>query len=86
MSGRFGTLLLSLLVAAVAGYAIVKWIQRRRFLRSLRIARISPDELKRELDAGNPVFVIDLRSALDVAATPFVIPGALRIAAEELER
>jgi membrane protein DedA with SNARE-associated domain len=85
-TGRFGTVLLSLVAAAVAGYVIVKWIQRQRFLRSLRIARMSQDELKRDLDAGNPVFVVDLRSALDVAATPFVIPGALRIAAEELER
>ncbi len=32
------------------------------------------------------VFVVDLRSELDVAAIPFAIPGALRIAAEELER
>jgi len=85
-TGRFGTVLLSLVAAAVAGYVIVKWIQRQRFLRSLRIARMSQDELKRDLDSGNPVFVVDLRSALDVAAPPFVIPGALRIAAEELER
>jgi membrane protein DedA with SNARE-associated domain len=85
-TGRFGTVLLSLVAAAVAGYVIVKWIQRQRFLRGLRIARMSQDELKRDLDSGNPVFVVDLRSALDVAATPFVIPGALRIAAEELER
>jgi hypothetical protein len=28
------------------------------------------------------VFVVDLRSELDVAAIPFAIPGALRIAAE----
>jgi membrane protein DedA with SNARE-associated domain len=85
-TGRFATFLLSLVAAAVAGYVIVKWIQRQRFLRSLRIARMSQDELKRALDSGTPVFVVDLRSALDVAATPFVIPGALRIAAEELER
>ena len=32
------------------------------------------------------MLVVDLRSALDVAADPHVIPGALRIAAEELER
>ena len=85
-TGRFGTILLGLVAAAVAGYVIVKWIQRQRFLRGLRIARVSQDELKRDLDSGNPVFVVDLRSALDVAAMPFVIPGALRIAAEELEQ
>jgi hypothetical protein len=31
------------------------------------------------LDAGTAVFVVDLRSELDVAAIPFTIPGALRI-------
>ena len=69
-----------------SSYVIVKWTQRRRFLRSLRIARVSQEELKHDLDAGTAVFVVDLRSELDVAAFPFAIPGALRIAAEELER
>jgi membrane protein DedA with SNARE-associated domain len=84
-TGRLGTVLVALVAAAVAGYIVVKWIQRQRFLRGLRIARISQDELKRDLDAGTAVFIVDLRSALDVSTTPFVIPGALRIAAEELE-
>jgi membrane protein DedA with SNARE-associated domain len=85
-TGRFGVVLLWLVVVAGAGFIIVKWIQRQRFLRTLRVARITRDELKRALDSGDPVFVVDLRSALDVAATPYVIPGALRIAAEDLER
>jgi membrane protein DedA with SNARE-associated domain len=84
-TGRIGTVLVALVAASIAGYVAVKWMQRRRFLRLLRTARISPDELKRDLDSGKAVFVVDLRSALEVAATPFVIPGALRIAAEELE-
>ena len=85
-SGRLARALGVVVAAAVAVYVVVKWIQRRRFLRALRIARITHDELKRHLDSGEPVVIIDLRSALDVAATPSVIPGALRIAAEELER
>ena len=67
-------------------YVVVKWIQRRLFLRSLRIARIGQEELKRQLDSGEPVVIIDLRSEPDVAAVPFMIPGSLRIAPEELER
>ena len=84
-TGRIGSVLVALVAASVAGYVVVKWIQRRRFLRALRTARIGPEELKRDLDSGKGVFVVDLRSALEVAATPFVIPGALSIAAEELE-
>ena len=85
-SGRLGGALVALIVAGVVGYVAVKWLQRRRFLRSLRIARISPDELRTAIDTATPVLVIDLRSALDVATAPYVIPGALRIAAEDLER
>jgi uncharacterized membrane protein YeaQ/YmgE (transglycosylase-associated protein family) len=81
-SGRLRTMLVTLVGAAVVLYVIVKWTQRRRFLRSLRIARVSQEELKHDLDAGTAVFVVDLRSELDVAAIPFAIPGALRIAAE----
>ena len=84
-TGRIGGVLVALVAASVAGYVVVKWIQRRRFLRALRTARIRPEELKRELDSGKAVVVVDLRSALEVAATPFVIPGALSITAEELE-
>ena len=84
-SGRLGTVLAVLVAAVVIGYVVVKWLQRRRFLRNLRIARISPDELKTALDAAAPPLLIDLRSALEVDTTPYVIPGALRIAAEELE-
>jgi membrane protein DedA with SNARE-associated domain len=84
-TGRIGVILLALVAASAAAYVVVKWIQRQRFLRALHTARISQDELKRDLDSGKAVFVVDLRSALEVAATPFVIPGALRIAAEELQ-
>ena len=86
LSGRVGSTLVTLLVVVIVVSIVVKWIQRRRFLRDLRIARISQEALKRELDSGQPVLVVDLRTELDVAAEPFVIPGALRIAAEELER
>jgi membrane protein DedA with SNARE-associated domain len=85
-SQRLGTALAVIVVAGVVGYVMFKWIKRRRFLRNLWIARISPDELKRDLESGTPTLVVDLRSDLDVGADPHVIPGALRIAAEELER
>ena len=83
---RIGNVLVVLVVVAAVGYVVVKWIQRRRFLRSLHVARISPDMLKLEIESGQPVFIVDLRSALDVSTTPVTIPGALRIEAETLER
>jgi rhodanese-related sulfurtransferase len=72
-------------VAALAAYIAWKWVARQRFLRRLRIARISPEELKARLDGGEPIVVVDLRHALDFEAEPSVIPGALHLTTEELE-
>jgi len=86
-AARLGNYVLVIAGAALAAYVLVKYIQRRRFFRSLRIARITPDELKRRLDAGDAdLVVIDTRSALDVNTAPYTIPGALWIAAEEMDR
>jgi membrane protein DedA with SNARE-associated domain len=70
---------------ALAGYVLFKYLRRRLFLRRLRIARISPEELERALEAGADVAILDVRSALDVAATPFAIPGSRWIDAEALD-
>jgi Enoyl-(Acyl carrier protein) reductase len=83
---RLGHSLGAVLAAALVSYILVKFIQRQRFLRSLRIARILPEELKRRLDSGDEtIAVIDTRSRLDVTAVPYTIPGATWIAAEEIE-
>jgi rhodanese-related sulfurtransferase len=63
----------------------LKFVQRRWASRRLSVARISPEELRQKLDAGEPLVVVDLRTALDVEVDPYAIPGALRITAEELE-
>ncbi len=72
-------------VAALVGYVLLKYVRRRLFLRRLRIARISPYDLKRMLDAGDDVAILDLRTTLDVAATPYAIPGSRWITAEALD-
>jgi len=77
--------LLVLLVAALAGYIGLKFFNRRRFLDKLRIARITPEELKQRMDAGEDVVIVDLRSALEVDAEPETIPGAVRMDAADLE-
>ncbi len=82
---RVGGSFLAVLVAGFGGYIAWKLLQRYRLLRRLRIARIGPEELKRKLAAGEPVVVIDLRHSLDVQADSRKVPGALQIAAEELE-
>jgi membrane protein DedA with SNARE-associated domain len=84
LSVGFGQASLWLLVTGLAGYLGWRWYQRRSFVRGLRVARITPEELKKKLDAGEPLTIIDLRHPLDVLPYPQTLPGALRIAPEEL--
>ena len=81
-----GAGLIALLLAAFGGFLVWKYVKRQRFLRELRVARITPDELKQMLDAGEDTVIVDLRHALDFEADPEMIPGAVRIKAEDLEQ
>jgi membrane protein DedA with SNARE-associated domain len=80
-----GSWAVALLVAAIGGYILWKYVGRRRFLRKIRMARIKPEELKAMLDAGVDVMIVDVRTRLDFDAEPSVIPGALHITTEEME-
>ena len=83
---HFGALVGTTVGLVVVAYVAFKWLQRRRFLHQLRVNRIEPAELKRRLDAGEDVLVVDVRTALDIQRAPYVIPGAVRLTPEELER
>ena len=71
-------------VALFIGYLAIKYARRARFIRLLRVARISPDELRDKLAACADVVIVDLRLSLDFAAAPQTLPGALRLAPEEV--
>lgn len=77
--------LLVLVVMALAGYIAWKFIARQRFLRELRISRISVEELKQKIDSGEALVIVDLRHSLDFEAEPETIPGAFRMDSKELE-
>ncbi len=77
--------LFALLLGGLGLFVLAKFAHRQRFLRQLRIARITPEELKRRLDAGEAVVVVDLRHSLDFEADPALIPGALRMDAARFE-
>jgi len=85
-AARLGGWLLVLLIGGAAGYIAWKYYQRQRFLRELRIARITAHELKQKLDAGENVVVVDLRHKIDFEAEPEAIPGALHVPPEEFEQ
>jgi membrane protein DedA with SNARE-associated domain len=73
------------LVTFFALYILYKFIGRQRFLRQLRIARITVDELKEKIDGGEQIVIVDLRHSMDFEADPQTIPGAFRMNAGELQ-
>jgi len=77
--GKWGALLIGIaLVAFVAN----KWWQRDRFMKSLRMARISVDELHQMRNAGTGLAIVDVRPAL--AQQEGRIPGAVTVSMEEI--
>jgi membrane protein DedA with SNARE-associated domain len=80
-----GVGLVALAAGALVLYIAWKYVQRQRFLRSLRVNRISPEELKQRIDGGEEVTIVDLRHSMDFEADPNTIPGALFLPSEEFE-
>ncbi|MGI4848714.1 MAG: rhodanese-like domain-containing protein [Janthinobacterium lividum] len=77
--GRVGAILLGIVLLLFISY---KWVMRQRFLRDLRMARISVAELKQLVEQGSAPLIIDVRSAQTRRAER--IPGALVIALADL--
>jgi membrane protein DedA with SNARE-associated domain/rhodanese-related sulfurtransferase len=85
-AARFGKTAATILAVVLVGYVLYKYVHRQKLLRELRVARITPAELKQFMDDGHPSVVVDLRDALDHVADPYTIPGALQISPEQLEQ
>ena len=79
-----GSWLVVFLIFALAAYIVYKFAARQKFLRELRISRISVDELKQKLDTGEAISIVDLRHSLDFEADPETIPGAVHLDSQEL--
>ena len=80
-----GGLLLTIISVGLAGFIGYKFYHRQKFLRDLRMAKISVDELKKRMDAGDPITVVDVRHPLSLELDPEAIPGALNFLLEEIE-
>jgi membrane protein DedA with SNARE-associated domain/rhodanese-related sulfurtransferase len=71
--GIFGA---ALVAAGLAMYWAVRWIERQRFIRQLRMDRISIQELTDMIDAGQVPVIVDVRPA-EARMREGMIPGAL---------
>lgn len=70
---------------ALAIFVAVKWWQRRRFYKMLRMARVTVEELRAMIDEGKSPVVLDVRTSGARAADPRRLPGASVLDASELD-
>ena len=82
---RTGVSLAAVVIAGIGGYLGWKWLGRRRYLRNIAMARISPEELWRRMEAGEDVTILDLRHDSEIDAEGSKVPGALRFAPQDLD-
>jgi membrane protein DedA with SNARE-associated domain/rhodanese-related sulfurtransferase len=73
--GRWG---LWVIAAGFVAYIVYRWVQRRRFLRQLRMDRVTVAELHELMSAGRLGTVVDVRSPFAQALTGR-IPGAITV-------
>ncbi len=85
LAGRMGSWLLFVLVSLLAIYIAWKYYQRRRFIRDLRVDRVTPEELMRMIESGEELAVVDLRRSLEVDHDNAKLPGAIWIDLDYLE-
>jgi membrane protein DedA with SNARE-associated domain len=80
--GRTGVLILAVLLA---GWLLLKWVERRRFYRLLESSRISAAELKERLERGETTVIVDLRSDLSYHEDSVKVAGAIWIPPDDFE-
>lgn len=80
--GGYATLLLAVLLALYIAWRV--W-DRWRFLRTLRMARVSVDELYEMMNRGEEPMVLDVRSRAHRLLDGRSIPGALAVDLDDLD-
>jgi membrane protein DedA with SNARE-associated domain/rhodanese-related sulfurtransferase len=78
-AARLGMFWVIFVFAALAIYVSRKLVRWHRFVREFRMARITPEELKKKLDAGEQVMIVDLHGRRVGPRGHQGIPGAVCI-------
>lgn len=82
---RESSLALTVIAAVTLTYVGYKYIRRVRILRSLHMPKMAVEELRRRMEAGEKVYLIDLRPGFELAMDPAIIPGACHIPLDQLD-
>jgi rhodanese-related sulfurtransferase len=81
LAGRFSG---ALLIFGILIFLVVRVVRRRMIIKKLVAARLEPEELKRQIDAGEPVYIVDLRHPRELLSDPFTLAGALLFSPDSL--
>jgi len=79
--GRFGG---ALLILGILAFLASRLYRRQAYFRKLRTDRLEPQALKLMLDAGEAVYIVDLRHPLELVPDPFTLPGAHHLSPDSL--
>jgi len=84
---RLGSWFVVLMVGLLAAWILWKFIQRRRFFKQIKMARITPEELRDRVEAGEEVCILDLRTGdlrTRAAGDSSSFPSVFRVSVEDL--
>lgn len=84
VASAVGPILFEGSLVVLAANVGVKYMQRRQFLKELYKSRITPEEVRQMLEAGERIVILDLRHPLDSLADPRTLPGAIRVLPNEV--
>lgn len=84
-ASRMGSSLVIVLMSLLGGYIGWKYYQRRRFIRELRVDRVTPEQLRKMMETGEDIVVVDLRRSLEVEHDNEKLPGAIWIDLDDLD-
>jgi membrane protein DedA with SNARE-associated domain len=79
--GAFG---IGLIVGALILYVLIKWLRRQLFIRQLRMNRITVAELRKLIDDGVALVILDVRAKED-RVRDGIIPGAIAAHPEDID-
>jgi membrane protein DedA with SNARE-associated domain/rhodanese-related sulfurtransferase len=83
---RMGAVLTLAVVAGLGFYLVRRFARWLRFLRQFNLTRITPEQLRDRLNAGENLLLIDLQAHKKPAHEQWAIPGAVRVSPRALER
>ena len=83
--GKLGAWIALIVPGSLVAYVAWKYFRRQRFLRQVSVLRITPEEVKQRLDAGDRLMILDVRDRDEIREESTVLPGAFSLPLGELE-